>query len=99
VSKPLNVFYHPIISLVQRLDNVNGDLILRYAQLFAADGRQAHVAVLGLPGARKGTAWLVWFRRDLRPGPWLLSTPIPDGEARVPVKPPGMNPGGPATSN
>jgi hypothetical protein len=88
VSKPLNIFYHPLIEAVHRLDNENGDLILRYAQLFAADGRQAQVVVLGPPGARTGTAWLVWFRRDLRPGPWLLSTPLPDVEASVSVKPP-----------
>jgi hypothetical protein len=102
-SKSLNRFYHPIIDFVQRLDDENGDMILWYAQLFAADGRQAHVAVLGLPGAGTGTAWLVWFRRDLRPGPWLYSTPLPDGEAREPVKPPAKlpttNPGGPAASN
>jgi hypothetical protein len=98
VSKPLNIFYHPIIDVVQRLDNENGDLILRYAQLFAADGRQAHVAVLGRPGARTGTAWLVWFRRDLRAGPWLLSTPLPDVDARVPVNPADANPNAPPVS-
>jgi hypothetical protein len=78
VSRPLNSFYYPIISLVQRLDNDVGDRILWYAQLFAPEDRRAHVAVLARPGARTGSRWLVWHRRDLRPGPWLSATPIPD---------------------
>jgi hypothetical protein len=77
-SKSLNAFYYPIIDLVHRLDNDVGDKILLYAELFAADERQAQVAVLGPRGARTGKTWLVWIRRDLRPGPWINATLIPD---------------------
>ena len=78
VSKSLNTFYYPIINMVQRLDNDVSDKILFYAELFAADERQAQIAVLGSPGERTGVTWLIWFRRDLQAGPWLRTTPTPD---------------------
>ena len=91
--KALNTFYYPIIDLVRGLDNDIGDLILGYAKLHAADGRQAEVAVLGPPGSRTGKTWLVWFRRDLRPGVWLNATPTPDFEDRESVDAPAPNSG------
>jgi len=78
VSRPLNTLYYPIINLQHRLDNEVGDRILQYAELFAPEDRRAFVAVLAPPGARFGESWLIWYRRDLRPGPWLSATPLPD---------------------
>ena len=80
VSKRLNTFYYPIISVVQRLDNGVGDMILWYAELFAADGRRAHVAPLARPGSTTGSTWLVWIRRDWRPAPGNLPKPRSDDE-------------------
>jgi len=72
------MFYYPVINLQHRLDNEVGDRILWYAELCAPEDRRAHVVVLGPPGARFGESWLVWYRRDLRPGLWLNATPLPD---------------------
>ena len=43
VSRPLNMFYFPIINLVHRLDNDVGDRILWYAELFGAEDRAKHL--------------------------------------------------------
>lgn len=89
VSRSLNTFYRPIIELISRLDNGFSDAVLWYAELFAADGRRAQYATLGLPGTQSGTLWLVWHRRDLNPGPWLTSTPNPDA-ASDSIRPPAQ---------
>lgn len=92
VSRPLNNFYRPIIELIARLDNEFSDAVLWYAELFAADGRRAQYATLGPPRSQKGTIWLVWHRRDLKPGAWLISTPTPDREEAAAVDAPGAAP-------
>lgn len=98
-SKWLNTFYHPIIKLIHGLDNSGGDAILRYAELFAAEGRQVQTVTLGPPGTRFGTAWLVWFPRGVTAGPWLCATPTPDYEDRQILNPPAANPDAPPESN
>ncbi|HLJ12208.1 MAG TPA: hypothetical protein VKU82_13525 [Planctomycetaceae bacterium] len=99
VSRPLNVFYRPIIEQIARFDNEFSDVVLGYAELFAADGRRAQYATLGPPGSQNGTVWLVWHRRDLRPGAWLSSTPTPDRESAATVDSPGPTSGAAPESN
>jgi len=93
VSRTLRIFYRPIIEVIARLDNEFSDAVLWYAELFADNGRRAQYVTLGPPGSQNGTIWLVWHRRDLRPGAWLISTPTPDREAASSLDAPASTPG------